>query len=220
MAITNYSELQTAIGRWMNRSDLTSRIPEFISMAEARMGRDVRLRHLSVLDFTAVEQYELPVTFKAMIDLYHDGADRFGAIKIVGAGDLGNMKSRYGDTGVPAYAAVIDGPASTDQHYIRFAPEPSGNYPLRMTYEAALDALSDINTSNWLLSGAPDLYLFASLSEAEGYLQEDERVALWEQKYAQGANEYKLNRSRREYGGRLVAMPSAVIGEGVNSGYY
>lgn len=199
----------------MNRSDLTSRIPEFIALAEARMGRDIRLRQLQVLDFTAAEQYVLPTTFKALIDLYHDGATHFGALKIVGAGDIGNKKGQYGDTGVPVYAAIVDGPAGANQHYIRFAPEPSGTYGLRMTYEASLDALSDSNTSNWLLVAAPDLYLYATLSEAESYLQEDERVALWEQKFDMGAREYQHNKRHREYGGRLTVMPTTVIGERV-----
>ena len=184
------------------------------------MGRDIRLRQLQVLDFTADEQYLLPATFKSLIDLYHDGASVFGALNVVSPSELGNRKSLYGDTGIPKYVAVVDGPSGANQHYLRFAPEPSGTYALRMTYEASIDALSDSNASNWLLVAAPDLYLWATLSVAEGYLQEDERVALWKQEYEQAANEYKHNKLRREYGGRLTVMPTTVIGEGVNSGYY
>jgi len=44
MAITTYSELQTAIANWLERDDLTSRITEFISLAESRHRNDVRLR--------------------------------------------------------------------------------------------------------------------------------------------------------------------------------
>ena len=196
----------------MNRSDLTSRIPEFIAVAEARMARDVRLRQLQVLDFTASEEYVLPTTFKALVDLYHDGSTHFGALNVVGPSELGNRKRLHGDTGVPRFVAVVDGGGSS-QHYLRFAPEPSGTYPLRMTYEAALDALSDSNTSNWLLEEAPDLYLWASLSVAEGYLQEDQRVALWKNEYEQAATEYKHNKAHREYGGRLTIRPTNIIGE-------
>ena len=196
----------------MNRSDLTSRTPEFIALAEARMRRDVRLRQLQVLDFTASEEYVLPTTFKALVDLYHDGTTHFGAINVVSASELGNRKRLHGDQGVPRFAAVIDGGAASE-HYIRFAPEPSGTYPLRMTYEASLDALSDSNTTNWLLEQAPDLYLFASLSVAEGYLQEDQRVALWKNEYEQAATEFKHNKAHREYGGRLTIRPTTILGE-------
>ena len=42
MAITTYSELKTSIADYLNRSDLTSIIPTFISLAEAQINRDVR----------------------------------------------------------------------------------------------------------------------------------------------------------------------------------
>ena len=37
MAIGTYAELKTAIANFLARDDLTDRIPEFISLAEARM---------------------------------------------------------------------------------------------------------------------------------------------------------------------------------------
>ena len=44
MSIGNYAELQTAIANFMARSDLTSQIPDFITMAEARMSRELETR--------------------------------------------------------------------------------------------------------------------------------------------------------------------------------
>ena len=44
MAITTYSELQTAIANFLARDDLTSRIPEYIELAEARMSRELDTR--------------------------------------------------------------------------------------------------------------------------------------------------------------------------------
>ena len=46
MAISNYSELQTAVANWLDRDDLTARIPEFIALAEARFNRVLRLRSM------------------------------------------------------------------------------------------------------------------------------------------------------------------------------
>jgi hypothetical protein len=216
MSITQYSELTTATANWLNRSDLASRIPEFIVLAEARMRRDLRLRKIISTSITASEEYVLPTVLKSIIDLYHDGANNYGRIKIVSPGELGERKRRHGDTGVPMFAAVIDGEADANQHFLRFAPEPSGTYVLQMIYEADLEALNDSdNTTNWLLASSPDLYLFATLSLAEGYLQEDERVALWKQEYEQAADEYKRNADRREYGGALTPRPSNIIGEDV-----
>jgi len=40
MAIGTYAELQTAVANWLDRSDLTDRIQEFIDLAEARINRN------------------------------------------------------------------------------------------------------------------------------------------------------------------------------------
>jgi hypothetical protein len=201
----------------VNRSDLTSRIPEFITLAEARMRRDLRLRNIQVLDFTASEQYALPSTFKATVDLYHDGGDNWGRIKMVSPGELSERKARHGDLGVPLFASVIDGPDDANQHYLRFAPEPSGSYSLRMIYEGDLESLSDSNTTNWLLDSSPDIYLWATLACAEGYLQEDERVGLWKKEYDQAVNEFERNQKAREHSGPLTPRPTHIIGEDVRS---
>ena len=42
MALTTYAELKTAIGDFLNRDDLTSVAPDFISLAEADINRRVR----------------------------------------------------------------------------------------------------------------------------------------------------------------------------------
>ena len=44
MAITTYAELQAAAANWLVRGDLTARIPEFITLAEARLNRVLRAR--------------------------------------------------------------------------------------------------------------------------------------------------------------------------------
>ena len=42
MAIGTYSELQSSIASFLARDDLTTQIPDFISLAEARMSRELR----------------------------------------------------------------------------------------------------------------------------------------------------------------------------------
>ena len=60
MAIGTYSELQTAIGNWLGRDDLTDRIPEFIDLAEARLSRELETREQekrATVTTTANDQY-------------------------------------------------------------------------------------------------------------------------------------------------------------------
>ena len=46
MALVNYSDLKTSIADWLNRSDLTSVIPDFISLAEASFNKEIRNRKM------------------------------------------------------------------------------------------------------------------------------------------------------------------------------
>jgi len=44
--ITTYAELQTSIATWLVREDLTAIIPDFITLAEAKFKRDIRVREM------------------------------------------------------------------------------------------------------------------------------------------------------------------------------
>ena len=70
MAITTYSELQTAVSNWLHRSDLTSYIPDFITLAETRIYREVRARDMETAfsDTIASGAVALPTSY---IDLKH-----------------------------------------------------------------------------------------------------------------------------------------------------
>jgi hypothetical protein len=59
--------------------------------------------------------------------------------------------------------------------YIR--PTTSDN--LTFLYYAKIPALSDSNTTNWLLTAHPDVYLFGSMVEAELFGVNDSRAPLW-----------------------------------------
>ena len=49
MALSTYSELQTEIASWLDRSDLTAQIPTFIKLAEARINRTLRVRAMETV---------------------------------------------------------------------------------------------------------------------------------------------------------------------------
>ena len=70
MAISNYSELKAAIADWLNRSDLTDSIPDFIVLAETRHKRDFKIRRMEtrVTANTVADSefYSLPDNYVAM----------------------------------------------------------------------------------------------------------------------------------------------------------
>ena len=54
----------------------------------------------------------------------------------------------------------------------------SSAYTYSLTYYKKFDALS--SGVNWLITNAPDCYLYAALLEAAPYIQDDARIPVWE----------------------------------------
>ena len=73
MAISNYTELQAAIENWLDRSDLSARVPEFIALAEAQMNRALRIRIMegryTASTVKAQRIYALPTDYRQMRSL-------------------------------------------------------------------------------------------------------------------------------------------------------
>lgn len=175
MAIGTYSELQSAAADWLNRQDLSSVITTFITLAEAKFNRELRTRDmltrseaLSSNEFVAVpsdflEAYDLELNMaglSAQQRLLYVGPDE---AKLLKANKIRNL---------PRYFTIIDGA-------FELLPAPTSNVDLLLTYYAKIPALSGAQTTNWLLTKSPDLYLYSVLLEAAPYLKDDARVTLW-----------------------------------------
>jgi hypothetical protein len=65
----------------------------------------------------------------------------------------------------------------------QFGPVPDTVYSIEYIYRQKIPALSGSNTTNWLLTKWPYVYLYAALVEAAPYLGQDQRLAMWESKY-------------------------------------
>ena len=70
MAISTYAELKTSIANWLDRSDLTDVIPDFIALAETRHKRDFKIRRMETRvtanTIANTEYYTLPDNYVAM----------------------------------------------------------------------------------------------------------------------------------------------------------
>ena len=52
MALDSYSNLKTAVANYLNRTDLTSYLDDFIDLTEARHARELRLRPTIIITTT------------------------------------------------------------------------------------------------------------------------------------------------------------------------
>ena len=177
MALANYTDLKASVADFLNRSDLTSVIPDFVTMAEADFNRTLRVREMSVRTRAPIDaQYvKLPADFLGMrnIDLLTD------PVTPMTFKNLQNLDiHRAGDaTGKPIYYSIV-------QNNIEFAPVPDGDYTIEIVYYQKVPALAD-NATSWLLDAHPDAYLYGTLQHSAPYLQSDERIGVWAGKYNQ-----------------------------------
>lgn len=196
MAITTYSELQSAIANWLNRDDLTSVIPDFISLAEAQIARDLRhWRQEKRVETAFDERYEnLPTDWLETINIQLSTGEQ---LRPASLSELAAKRRASDATGTPALYTITSG-------QIEMYPTPSSGITADLTYYARVPALSDEAPTNWILSEAPDIYLYGSLLQSAPYLVDDNRVAVWAGLYTNGVE--KLNGENRSVraGGPLV----------------
>lgn len=177
MAITTYTELQTAVDNWLGRTDLSARTPEFITFAEATMNRrldtlEMETRATATLA-TGEEYLALPLDYRGWRELHFEGSpDRI--LDYLAPAALAQKFATI-TTGVPRNFTVLDG-------QFKFGPAADTSYTVEIIYYQKIPALSTSSGSqtNWMLDDNPDLYLFSSLIEAEGYLVNDQRIQLWQ----------------------------------------
>jgi hypothetical protein len=193
--LTTYAELQTAIGTFLNRSDLTASVPDFIRLAEAQIDREVRHWRMETrTDLTFDEGFEdVPADWVETIRLQIDD-DR---IEQVSADDLANWREANKTAGMPRYYAHIAGK-------FEVYPRPDQSYSARLLYRQKIPALSDSNASNWLLDEAPDVYLYGSLIHSAPYLVEDQRVNVWASLYAGAVTNLNRSSDRARFSGPLT----------------
>ncbi len=187
MALDTYSGLKTTIADYLNRDDLTSIVPSFIALAEAKFNRKLRVRQMVKRatatidtaffafpsDFAQAKEFQLntsPITYLEFVTEKQGDLDR---------------QNSYIATGKPVKYTIVG-------TQIEVIPTPDAEYTGELTYYGKITALSDSNTSNWLLAYAPDLYLYGSLLEATPYLKDDERLATWSQLYTNSLGDIEV----------------------------
>lgn len=187
MPLATYTDLKASIADWLNRDDLTGAIPTFISLAEAKINRELRIAAMEstvtgslvisgslAFPTDCVELRRVIVNGHSLEQLTPD-----------------QLRDKYdsSQTGEPVNYAVI---GTT----IHFGPLPDSTYAYDLVIYSKLPALSTSNETNWFTANAPDLLLYGSLVEASPYVQEDARVPMWQAMFARVMEDVKTQDQR------------------------
>ncbi len=202
MSITNYSELQTAVKNWLNRADLDNRIPEFIALAEHRINRQLYTKGNEGRATTSMvpgqQYYSLPDDFLQARNVQMSTAS---GVKALDYRTPAQMDWEYpSDASAEPMVFTIIG----DE--IQLKPVPGGTNTFELAYFKKLDPLSVSNTTNWLTANAPDLLLYGALLEAEPFLFNDQRVAVWNGLFDRAIGDINYQEQNGRYSGSQLNM--------------
>ena len=208
MAFNNYSSLQASIADFLNRNDLTAVIPDFITLAEAQFNRNIRHRRM-VERATATldsEYSAVPADWLESIR-YQINTNPITVMEFVSPDQAALLKGANGTTGKPIYYTQIG-----QQFQVVPAPDSGSAYTGELTYYATIPALSVSNTTNWLLTDSPDLYLYGALLQAAPYLQDDQRISTWGTLYERCLNDLKVSDERSRMATSALRMRARSFG--------
>lgn len=200
MAITTYTELQTAVGNWLARSDLSSRIPEFISLFEGKFDLSMRTTWQECRNTSfsiAAEYVSVPSDFLELRSATLNTSPRQPMIFLPDDA----QGAAFDALGQPRYLSVSGYVTTQDgSRAFRFAPVPDATYTATIVYYAALPKLGASQTTNWLLTKFPHVYMYGALLEAAGYIQDDQRVPMWAQAYNEALVGLKRSGDKSRWG--------------------
>jgi hypothetical protein len=168
MALVTYDDLKAQVANWLARDDLTDNIPDFITLFEAKIARKLNLRPTEAAATITMSSGSgpLPADFLGMRRLTWTGTPK-RELDYVHPGYL-KASHPAGETGIPNLFTIEAG---------NVLVSPSDDTALSILYRAKTPAL--VGSLNWLWTTYPDIYLYGTLAEAQGFNIDPEKLAMW-----------------------------------------
>jgi hypothetical protein len=190
--IVDYASLQSAVTEYLARDQdatLIARIPTFIQLAEAKFNRQLFVRQMeqratALVDLASSEPefISLPADFQSMRRVRVSSVTGKPCLAFRSGTQLDEYRFSVSNiAGQPRYFTVFG-----DE--IELAPTPNAAYTIEMVYRRSVPPLA-ANDPNWLLTLAPDLYLYGALLESAPYIKEDSRIQTWGLGFSSALNE-------------------------------
>jgi hypothetical protein len=228
--IANYGDLKEAVADWLNRADLTTRIPTFIYLAERRIFRVYRMPN-----------NEKTVTYDFRTDPEYDSLGSGNSDNQLELTDRVDIPRDYLETrtlqwdGKPLERVSLTqlqkaqdsapGRRSAPEIFCRergkmlWWPFPADDGILRWIYYCDLSGnLIEDTDDNTVLRVAPDLYLYGALLQAQPFLKpEDDEwqlVPTWKQFFNEAMAELEFQRDEDEVSGSVIEVQSPYHGRG------
>ncbi|WP_104662849.1 phage adaptor protein [Ensifer adhaerens] len=169
----DYAGLQAALADWAARTDVTATIPSFVEFSTAMFNHGIPDKGVAPLRVREMEAIATLTPSSGAVTL---PADYLQYIRVVEDAsirrELKFVTATYTDQAYPDRAGGLACDFTIIGSSLTMYPV-SGN-DIELTYFQAIPALSDSNTSNWLLAKQPSLYLHAGLMQLALYTKDND----------------------------------------------
>jgi hypothetical protein len=205
--ISDYGSLQSEIADWSHRSDLATKIPTFIQLAESKISNNIKSRMLEVsttlLTTAGVNSVALPSDYGSFKTLLVNGS--YNSVLTLLPDTTFLQYSSNNSTGLPKYYCI----QGTD---LLLSPTPDSEYSITAVYYQNLLALSGTNATNWVLTKYPYIYLYGSLIELSVYINDPEQLQFYQAKFDDAVSDMWENFTNESFSGsRLVAQSDYIV---------
>lgn len=197
LAVSTLGELKSAVAQYLDRSDLTDKIPLFIQLGERRLFRKLRTpaNEKTFVATSVGGTFAIPADYVATKFLMVNDwpLERISDIRA-------RQKLFQSVAGVPLEFTTIG-------NDFVLVPAPDGDYDAELHYYADLsgELVADSDSSNILLA-CTDLYIYAACLEAAPFLKNDPRLETWKGLFDAGIADVNAQVDDGEYSGSGLAV--------------
>ena len=215
MALSTYSELQTTVANYLNRDDLTTLIPTFITLTENRLNRELRVRANMVRATTTTTAgqafYDLPSDLIELRNITYDSNSQSHALRYLSPESVSRE-----------YGTILSGQPRAYTNLgndLKLTPTPDAAYTISINYYSQLRSLSDSVATNDVLAEYPSLYLFGSCLEGAIYLNDTEQTNRFGSVFQKALDDVQRAEEAARYSGTVMTTsiqgdPGAMIRRG------
>jgi hypothetical protein len=179
MALSTYTELKATLADYLHRTDMTSRIVDFITLAESEINSEIRTRLMetdaSLTLVSGTNTIALPTRYSEpiLLELVISGRENT-PLRYLTPSQMED-ETETGSTYEPRYWTI-------NGSNIEFPNDADQDYSVRFRHLADFDLAT--TSTNTLLTKYPGIYLYGSLLQAEPFMNNDPRIATWANFYA------------------------------------
>jgi hypothetical protein len=173
MALSTYAELKTSVASWLERSDMTAVIVDCVTLAEARLNRELgpvetNASRTGTVDSRSISISALSIVEPLSLWIAAPGSEDERELQMQAPANMA-----YADTSGPPMQWCMDSDTN-----IKLDRPCDQEYAFRFRFRERF-ALSDSSTTNWLLTNHPDIYLAACLMWGAGYQESFSSGGVW-----------------------------------------